>query len=155
MAVAVVVRGFGHSDRRRCRYGQQAATAFQLGGAAAVGEEAIVANAVKTVGQDMEQETADEFAGLQRHHLLLVVMAIVLPAEADGAVRELDQTAVGDGDAVGVAAEIGQHLLGSAEWALGVALAPLTSMAVAFCVTQDEAKSTAHHGNVLAMRKPK
>ncbi|OAN51169.1 hypothetical protein A6A05_11370 [Magnetospirillum moscoviense] len=102
MAVAVVVRGFGHGDRRRCRHGQQAAAAFQLGGAAAVGEEAIVANAVKAVGQDVEQEAADEFAGLQRHHLLFVVMAIVLPAEADAAVIDRDQAAVGDGDTMGV-----------------------------------------------------
>ena len=49
-----------------------------------------------------------------------VVMAIVFPAEADPALGEADQPAVGDGDPVGIATEIGQHLLGPTERALGV-----------------------------------
>src|SRR5438270_7232278 len=51
---------------------------------------------------------------------LLVVVAIILPAEADPALGKTDQAAVGDGDAMGIAAEIIEHLLGSAERALGV-----------------------------------
>ena len=46
--------------------------------------------------------------------------AIVLPPEGDAVAVERDQPAVGDGDAVGVAREIGQHGLGPAERALGV-----------------------------------
>ena len=51
---------------------------------------------------------------------MLVVMAIILPAEADPALGKTDQAAVGDGDAMGIAAEIIKHLLGSAERSLGV-----------------------------------
>jgi hypothetical protein len=49
-----------------------------------------------------------------------IVVAIILPAEADPARGQTDQAAVGDGDAMGIAAEIIEHLLGSAERALGV-----------------------------------
>ena len=43
-----------------------------------------------------------------------------IPAEADPAIGQADQAGVGDGDAVRVAAEIGQHLFGAAEGRLGV-----------------------------------
>ena len=75
---------------------------------------------MEAVGQDVEQEAADELVGTKGHHLLLVVVAIILPAEADPAFGKTDQAAVGDGDAMGIAAEIIQHLLGSAERSLGV-----------------------------------
>ena len=52
--------------------------------------------------------------------LVLPSCAIVFPGEADLAVGEREQPAVGDGDAMGVAAEIGQHLFGAAERWLGV-----------------------------------
>ena len=39
----------------------------------------------------------------------------VAPAEGDLIVGQLDQAMVGDGDAVSIAAEILQHVLGSAE----------------------------------------
>src|SRR5438067_12928979 len=92
----------------------------QLGGAPAVGEIAVVADAMEAVRQNVEQEAADELVGAKGHHLLLVVVAIILPAEADPALGKTDQAAVGDGDAMGIAAEIIEHLLGSAERALGV-----------------------------------
>src|SRR5207302_1342767 len=85
-----------------------------------VGEIAIVADAMEAFGQDVEQEAADELVGTKGHHLLLVVVAIILPAEADPALGKTDQAAVGDGDAMGIAAEIIEHLLGSAERSLGV-----------------------------------
>ena len=44
----------------------------------------------------------------------------ILPAEADPAPGEKDQSAVGDRDAMGIATEIIEHLLGSAERSLGV-----------------------------------
>lgn len=47
-------------------------------------------------------------------------MAVIFPAEGDVCVRHLDQSGVGDRDTVGVAAEIGQHLLRAAEGRLGV-----------------------------------
>ncbi len=79
-----------------------------------------MADPVEAAGHGVLQEAADELVGLQSHDLGLAVLAIVFSGEADLAVLEPDQTAVGDGDAVGVAAEIAEHLLGASEWRLGV-----------------------------------
>ena len=46
--------------------------------------------------------------------------AVVLPFEGDASLVAGDQAAVGDGHAVGIARQIGQHRLGSAERALAV-----------------------------------
>jgi hypothetical protein len=78
-----------------------------------VGKEADVADAMKTAGHSVLQEATDELIGGERHHLSLAVLTIVLPGEADLTIVEPDQTAVGDGDAVSVAPEIAEHLLGS------------------------------------------
>jgi len=86
----------------------------------AVGEETNVADAMKSVGHGMLQEAADKLVGGEGHHLGFAVLPIVLPGEAHLAVVEPDQAAVGDGNAVGVAAEIAKHLLGSGEWRFGV-----------------------------------
>jgi hypothetical protein len=75
---------------------------------------------METVGQDVEQEAADELVGIEGHHLLLAMVAIVLPQEADVAVGESDEAAVGDSDAMGIAGEMIEHLLGSAERSLGI-----------------------------------
>jgi hypothetical protein len=78
-----------------------------------------VANAVEAVRQGVLEEAADELIGLQCHHLGFAIVAVVFPGEADLAVRKPDQATVGDGDAVGVAAKIGEHLRGSAQRWLG------------------------------------
>jgi hypothetical protein len=86
----------------------------------AVGEEAVVANAVESVGQGVQQEAADELVGGKGHDLGLAMMSIVPPLEGDFSVGDAEQTGVGDRDGVCVAAEIGQDLSGAAEWRLGV-----------------------------------
>ena len=86
----------------------------------AVGEKAVMANAVEPIGQGVEEKAPNELVGVQGHDLRLAVVAIILPAEGDVLVGHADQTRVGDGDPVGVAAEIGQDLGGSAEGRLGV-----------------------------------
>jgi len=55
--------------------------------------------------------------GGERHPLVsrAAVGAVVLVPESDAVLVERDQPAVGDGDAVGVARQIGEHHLGSAE----------------------------------------
>ena len=79
-------------------------------------------DAVKAVGQHVDQEPADELVRGEPHHLLPVagLDAVVLPAEGDRLGVRADQAGVRDGDTVGVAAEIGQHRLGAAEGRLGV-----------------------------------
>ena len=69
-------------DRCRRRV-EQLAAERQLLGAMAVGEEAVVADAMEAVRQGVQQEAADELVGGEGHHLRLAVMAIVPPAEGD------------------------------------------------------------------------
>ena len=48
---------------------------------------------MEAVGQDVEQEAADELVGTKGHHLLLVVVAIILPAKGNPALGKTDQSA--------------------------------------------------------------
>ena len=84
-----------------------------------VGEEAEVADAHETARQQVQQEAAQELVDRQAHDTLLVGMGGISPAEADVALPECDQSAVGDGDAMGVAAEIAQRVFRAAEGRLG------------------------------------
>ena len=105
--------------RRRRHSGEEGAGTREIGGALAIGEQAVMADAHKAVRQGVEQEAMDEFVGRKRHHLGNAAGAIVLPAETDSAVFESYEAAVGDGDPMGIAGEIGEHLLGAAERRFG------------------------------------
>ena len=83
--------------------------------AEAVGEQAIVADAHEAFWQHVEEEAAQELGCLELHDAPPAAMGIIFPAEADVFSVEADQTVVGDGDAVGVAAEITQHLFRATE----------------------------------------
>ncbi len=85
----------------------------------AVGKEADMSNAMKPAGHGVLQAAADELVSGERHHLGFAGLTIVLPGEADLAIVEPDQTAVGDGDTMGVAPEIIEYLLGCSERRLG------------------------------------
>lgn len=88
--------------------------------AVAIGEKAEVAHAVEAGGKDMKEKSADELVRMKAHNLLTVttIAPIVLPSEGDMAVIDLNEAAVGDGDAVCISAEIGKHLVRAAEWRL-------------------------------------
>ena len=79
-----------------------------------------MADTDEAIGQDVEQEAAKELHGIESHHLLAVVIAIVLVMEANAASVEGDQAVLGDGDAVGIASQVGKDLSGAAEGPLGV-----------------------------------
>lgn len=81
-----------------------------------------MADAVEAGWQHVDEEAADELAGGQGHDLLSFasLSTIVLPSEGHAFVAECDQSAVGDGDAMGIAREVGEHGFGSAERPLGV-----------------------------------
>ena len=66
---------------------QQSAAQVEPGGAMAVGEEAVVADAMEAVGQRVQEEAADELVGVERHDLRLAAVAIISPAERDAIVR--------------------------------------------------------------------
>src|SRR5499433_3221621 len=87
-----------------------------------VGEEAVVANAMETGRQHVEQEAPHELADVEAHDLALVTTAlpIVLPAETDMGLVKIEQAAVSDCDTMRVAREIGQDLLGTGEGLFGI-----------------------------------
>ena len=80
-----------------------------------IGEQAIVSDAVEAVRQNVDEEAADELVGGERHRLVAgaAVGTIILVPEGDAVLVEGDEPAVGDGDAVGIARQIGEHRLGS------------------------------------------
>ena len=110
----------GQHRRRWWRGVEELAAAGQLARACAVAEQSVVADALEAVRHDMEQEASDELVSAEGHDFVAVVVAIVLPAEGDGAVLDPGQPGVGDGNAMSVAAEIGEHVLRSTERRLGV-----------------------------------
>ena len=54
------------------------------------------------------------------HDLVLAAVGIVSPAEGDSLVFERHQAMVGDGDAMSVAGQIVENLVGTAEGRLGI-----------------------------------
>ncbi len=84
-------------DWRRMRlWGEKVAGQLDIASAAAVGEQAIVSNTMEAVGQDMEEEAADELVGGQGHEFLAfaAVCPIILVREGDASPVAADQTAV-------------------------------------------------------------
>ena len=77
-------------------------------------------DAMKSVGQNMDQESAQELICGDRHDLLLAAVRIVFPAKRDSIILERRQSMVGDGDTVRIASEIVQNMLGTAEGWLGI-----------------------------------
>jgi len=105
--------------RRRSHREQGPAVRESLG-AMAIREQSEVSDAREARGQDMEQEAAEELGRGEVHRLHAVTVGVVAPAESDDAVVQGEEAVVAEGDAVGVAAEVGEHLRGAAEGGLGV-----------------------------------
>ena len=74
----------------------------------------------EAAGQDVEQKPAEEGRGIERGESGGVAVGAVLPAEGDLAVLQLDEPLVGEGDAIGIATEVGEDLLGAGEGGLAV-----------------------------------
>ena len=77
-------------------------------------------DADKAAGQDVKQEAAQELMGGNGHDLLLAAVSVVSPTEGDAIVFEVQETMVGDGDAVGVAGQVLENVFRSAERRLGI-----------------------------------
>ena len=84
---------------------EQLAGACDVVGAGGLGEQAVMTDTVEALGQDVDEEAADELVCCERHHLVAIRAfdPIVLVVEADSIFVERDQSAVGDGDTMGVA----------------------------------------------------
>src|SRR5512132_3565359 len=117
-SLALMLASFDSVDRKYWWRREQFAGARDVLGTLAAGEQAIVADAVEACGQHMHEEAADELGRRERHGFVALGTfdPVVLALEGDALFVACDQAAVGDGDAVGVAREIAQHLLWPAEW---------------------------------------
>src|SRR5260221_11994440 len=88
---------------------EELAAARPLGGDFAARQESKMANADEPFGQHMEEEPSDKLVGRQPHHLGTIGIGIILQAERHLAVLQRQQTGIGKGHAVGIAAEIAKH----------------------------------------------
>ena len=79
-----------------------------------------MADAHEAWGEHMEQEAAQELLHRQGHQALLVAVGGVSPAEGNLVVLQADQTVIGDGDAMGVGAQVVENILGTVERRLAV-----------------------------------
>ena len=73
----------------------------------------------KPLGRTWTRKRQELICG-DRHDLLLAAVRIVFPAKRDSIILERHQSMVGDGDAVRIASEIVQNMLGTAEGWLGI-----------------------------------
>jgi len=93
---------------------------------APIPKEAGKADTDEPARQDMQQEATQELFGGHRHFTLLAAVGVVLPPEADFAVGDIQNPMIGDGDAVGVAGQVLQHMLWAPKGTLGVDYPVLT-----------------------------
>ena len=79
--------------------------------ALSIGDQAIVANAMKAAGQDMQQEAAHELLGTEGHGLVAGVCLgpIILPAKGDAALVQGNESLIRDRHPMGIAGQISQH----------------------------------------------
>src|SRR5215468_10767306 len=77
---------------------------------------------MKPLWQNVEQEAPDELVGAERHCAVprRSVAAVIFVAEGHATRIEGNEATVCDGDAMGVAGEIGQHCFWPGEGRLGV-----------------------------------
>lgn len=101
------------------RRAESIAAAREEADTGAVGEKAVVPDPDEALGKDVEEEAATELTERKRLGPG-AARAIVFVAEGDGLVVYVDQPVVGDGDAVGVAGQVLENLLGAVEGRLGV-----------------------------------
>jgi len=101
-------------------YAQELAAMVQLLLAISIAQKPVIANAVESTGEDVEEKSPNKLFGRESHDLLLIVVAVVPPLELDLPVFDLHDPMIGNRDAVRVAADVVHHLLGSGEGRLGV-----------------------------------
>ena len=79
-----------------------------------------MANAHEAVRYRVQEKAWQEFVGLEREDLHAVVVGVVLPAEPNAAVAVIDEPIIGQRHAVGVPAEIVEHLFRAGEGPLRI-----------------------------------
>jgi len=86
----------------------------------AVGQETEVPKLAEALGQDVDEKAANKLMGTDSHGAFAIAVTVVLPLKGHLAVLELQQAVVRDGDPVRVAAQVNQHLSGTAEGTFGI-----------------------------------
>jgi hypothetical protein len=76
---------------------------LQLLFAVSIAQEPVIANAVESTGENVEEESPNELLGRERHDFLLIVVAVVPPVELHLSVFDLQDPMIGNRDPVGVA----------------------------------------------------
>jgi hypothetical protein len=79
-------------------------------------------HAVEALGQDVDEDAADNLVRAERHGGVAARPFHALDLEGDARLVGGDQAAVGDGDALGVERHVGEHRLRAGEGALGATL---------------------------------
>ncbi len=111
--------GFGSGLKRRGLL-EELARAREFLASTAIGEQAEMAYAYESQGEDMKEETTDEFVAGQGHGFDAIGVSVITPPETDLALGEVDETVVGQCDAVGISPKVSDDLLRSGEGTLGV-----------------------------------
>ena len=88
----------------------------------AVRQEAVVANTMEAIGQDMEEKATNELADFEAHDFALAAtpFAVGLPAEGHVGLIKGQQAAIRDRNPMGVAREIRQDLFGTRKGLFGI-----------------------------------
>lgn len=109
-------------DRGGRRDPEQLADVAEYALAGGTGEQAVVTDAMKSLGKDVKEESTNELVGGKGHDLPPVgaAAAIVFVAEHHPGIVEADEASVRDRDPVSVARQIGNHRLWSGEQRLGI-----------------------------------
>jgi hypothetical protein len=102
-------------DLRFLYRAEQVKAKRQEGGAPPVGQEAEVSDAHETLRKQVQQKSPQEFIHREGHQPVLVLMSGITPAKGDFVFSKRHQAMVGDGHAMGVAAQILEHILGATE----------------------------------------
>ena len=71
-------------------HSQQLTAQGKLSSSATIGEEAVVADPLKALGENVHQEAANKLVGGEGHGFALVVVAIVLPGETHPPIPDVE-----------------------------------------------------------------
>ena len=111
------LHGIGTAQRS---HSQQLLAERQQRLAAAVCQEAEEADAYKAMWKHMEKKAAQKLLCCHCHQFLFAAVGVILPAESDLTIGEVDEPMVGNRDAMCVAGQIMKDVLRTAERRLGV-----------------------------------
>ena len=99
---------------------QQATASFQFLLSMTIGQIAVVSDSHEAVGQNVQQEAADEFRRGDGHRPLLTLVGVVLVAERHLAILIIKQSTVGNRHPVRVASQVFQNATRIVEGPLGI-----------------------------------